>query len=188
MRTLPLLLFAGSIVLGCGLPPRVQPNTSPDAAPRLELPDLEARVLNEVNRVRRGAGRSALRPDPELAAIARDHSRDMRDRRFVAHRNPDGLTPGERALRADYGFRHFGENLFGGRLYESRALAREGNRTYVTYRWHTPEGLATLVASMWMESPGHRENMLAGNFDYGGVGIAIGPESEVFVTLNLSAR
>ncbi len=188
MRTFFLLLGAGLLVLGCGLPPRAQPHASPDAAPRYELPSLEARVLDEVNRARRGVGRSALHLDPGLATIAREHSRDMRDRRFVAHRNPDGLAPGERALRARYGFRHFGENLFGGRLYESRSLTRQGNRTHVAYRWHTPEGLATLIASMWMESPGHRENMLAGHFDYGGVGIAVGPEGEVLVTLNLSAR
>lgn len=188
MRTLFLLLGSGLLLLGCGLPPRTQPYVSPDVAPQYELPDLEARVLDQINRARRSRGRTALRPDPSLAAIARKHSRDMRDRRFVAHRNPEGLAPGERARMARYGFRRFGENLFGGRLYESRSLTRKGGRTYVAYRWHTPEGLAALVASMWMESPGHRENMLAGHFDYGGVGIAVGAEGEVLVTLNLSAH
>lgn len=177
-----------ALVLGSGCA-AAQPR--PDAGtdrPHYDLPDLERRVLAELNRVRRAHGRAPLGPDTALAAIARAHSADMRDRGFVAHRNPDGHDGGDRARRAGYGFRAFGENLFRGRLYDTVNHIRRGDHTTTRYLWHTPDELAELVVSMWMESPGHRANMLSSAFDFGGVGIAVGSESETFITLNLSAR
>ena len=164
------------------------PQASDVAPPHLDLPDLERRVLVAVNRLRLDHGQGTLSADTSLAAIARTHSFDMRDRSFVAHRNPDGLRAGERARRAGYGYRELGENLFRGRLYDTISRIRRGDEEQVYYLWYAPDELADLVAVMWMESPSHRENMLAGRYDNGGVGIAVGADYEVFVTLNLSAR
>lgn len=188
LYSLSALLCALLLFGGCALPlsARAPAWPIPDA-PRFDVPDLEARVLSEVNRIRRAEGRPPLRPDTYLAAIARTHSLDMRDRRFIAHHNPDGDTPGERAAHADYRFRYLGENLFRGRLYDTRSRSRQGDVTHVAYHWHTPHSFAALVAEMWLESPSHRENLLAEHYEHGGVGIALGPEGEVLVTLNLSA-
>ena len=186
MPRLSIVLLALVFGSGCvAAQPRPEAGTD---RPHYDLPDLEARVLGELNRVRRARGRAPLRPDTALAALARAHSADMRDRDFLAHRNPDGHDGGDRARRAGYGFRTFGENLFRGRLYDTVNHIRSGDRTTTAYLWHTPDELAELVVAMWMESPGHRDNMLSPAFDFGGVGIAVGSESEVFITLNLSAR
>lgn len=188
VRFLSVLFGAALLLAGCALSPAAQPRAWPEpnvTVPHYDPADLEIRVLHAVNRMRRSEGRAVLRRDARLVAIARRHSQDMSARGFVAHRNPDGATPGERAAEAGYAFRSFGENLFRGHLYDTRSLSRRGSTSHVAYRWHTPDGLAALVASMWMDSPSHRENMLA-DYAYGGVGIALGPEGEVLVTLNLS--
>lgn len=183
-----LLAFGLLVVMGCSISPAAQPTaTSPNQPPAYDTIDLEDRILREVNRVRRDAGREPLELDPRLAEIARGHSRDMRDRDFIAHRNPDGLAPGGRASRAGYRFLEFGENLFRGRLYDILTRSGGDSQTRTFYRWHTPKALAELVAQLWLESPSHRENMLAGRYDHGGVGVVIGVDHYVSVTLNLSA-
>lgn len=176
--------------VGCGAArPSAQP--LPDAAPEpphVDLPDLERRVLGEINRVRQERQRGRLQPDTALAAVARAHSDAMRARGFFAHQDPDGRRGGDRARAAGYPFRAFGENLYRGRLADTVTEIRQGGRTTVSVLWHTPDTLARHIVESWMESPGHRDNMLSPAFDFGGVGIALGPESEVIVTLNLSAH
>ncbi len=176
---------------GCGptyLSAQPQHDTVSDEAPRFDLPDLESRVLREVNRVRRERGRLSLTPDTALATIARTHSEAMLARGFFAHRDPDGRRGGDRARAAGYPFHAFGENIFRGRLADTVTEIRQGDRTTVSTLWHTPDTLARLVVEAWMESPGHRDNMLSTAFGNIGVGIAVSPAAEVFVTLNLSAR
>lgn len=176
-------------LFGCSLSPVAQPMVRSLAEPpAYDAADLEQRVLQAVNRLRQTEGRVPVRGDSALAAIARAHSRDMRDRGFVAHRNPDGRSPGERAHRSAYTFREFGENIFRGRLYDIITQTRNGDEERVFHRWYTPDAFANFVADMWMESPGHRENMLAERYDYGGVGIVVEEDYYVFVTLNLSAQ
>lgn len=188
MPRLSLVCLGLLLVLGGGCAAAQPLPDAGTARPHYDLPDLERRVLGELNRVRRTRGRAPLAPDTALAAIARAHSADMRDRGFFAHHNLDGQRGGDRARRAGYGFRTFGENLFRGRLYDTVNHIRRGDHVTTAYLWHTPGDLAALVVAMWMESSGHRDNMLSPAFDFGGVGIAIGADHDVFVTLNLSAR
>lgn len=47
----------------------------------------------------------------ELSAAARGHSEDMDARNFFAHTNPDGQTPGARALEEGHGTSFVGENI-----------------------------------------------------------------------------
>lgn len=179
------------LTVGCGtVRPSAQPRSgaTSEPAPHFDLPDLERRVLRELNEVRQDRQRERLRPDSALAAIARAHSEAMRTRGFFAHMDPDGHRGGDRAQAANYPFRAFGENLYRGRLADTVTEIRQGGRSTFSTLWHTPDTLARLIVQSWMESPGHRDNMLSTVFDNGGVGIAVGPDDEVLVTLNLSAR
>ena len=95
---------------------------------------LEGQVLALVNAAAGGRGlRTALAAD-RLAAVARAHSADMRDRAFFDHVDPDGLDPFDRAERA--GLRARAENIAYGQ----------------------PDPAAVMDA--WMNSPGHRANIL----------------------------
>jgi uncharacterized protein YkwD len=112
-------------------------------------PDLEARMLELVNRERATAGLRALRPDPELTEVARRHSADMFARGYFAHDTPEGLDPFARMREADVHFQTAGENLA---LAPSLQVAHNG----------------------LMNSPGHRANILHSQFGRLGIGIMDG--------------
>ena len=111
-------------------------------------PTVESQVLTLVNTQRAAAGCGALVADPALAALARAHSADMRDRHFFDHVNPDGLDPFQRAARAGL-------------------TARAENIAY-----GQPDPAAVMTA--WMNSPGHRANILGCSLTRLGVGVAQG--------------
>lgn len=108
----------------------------------------EAQVLALVNAQRATVGCRAVAADERLAAVARAHSADMRDRGFFAHVNPDGLDPFERAAQAGVTAR--AENIARG------------------------QQDANAVMKGWMESPGHRANILNCGLTRLGVGVAQG--------------
>ena len=117
-----------------------------DVRPR---PDLEAQMLERVNRERAAAGLRPLAPDPELTEVARRHSADMFARGYFAHVSPEGLSPFERMNRSGIVYRTAGENLA---LAPTVQLAHTG----------------------LMNSPGHRANILQPAFGRLGIGIVDG--------------
>ena len=119
------------------------PYKVPTSRPRL---DLEARMLDLINRERIAAGLKPLAPDPELTEVARRHSADMFARGYFAHETPEGRDPFDRMREANVRFLTAGENL---------ALGPTVQVAHI--------GL--------MNSPGHRANIL--NKDFGRVGIGI---------------
>jgi uncharacterized protein YkwD len=113
-------------------------------------PGVEAQVIALVNAVRLDAGCAPLVHDEGLAKVARAHSADMRDRDFFDHENLAGLDPFERAEAAGL------------------TNARAENIAY-----GQPDPAA--VMDDWMESKGHRANILDCELRTLGVGVAEGP-------------
>ncbi|WP_345558992.1 CAP domain-containing protein [Streptomonospora halophila] len=105
---------------------------------------LAQQVVSIANDRRAEAGCGPLQVDPRLTAASEAHSRDMAERDYMAHENPDGEGPAERAEDAGYGS-WSGENVAAG--YTSAESVMEG----------------------WMDSPGHRANIL--NCDNTEVGV-----------------
>ena len=128
--------------------PEPEPAPAPQAAAVPADPSAEGQVLALVNAERAAAGCGALVADADLAAVARGHSADMRDRGYFDHVTPEGLDPFDRAARA--GLTARAENLAYGQ----------------------PDPSAVMVA--WMNSPGHRANILNCGLSRLGVGIAQG--------------
>jgi uncharacterized protein YkwD len=106
-------------------------------------------VLALVNAERATAGCAPLSADAALAAVARAHSADMRDRGFFSHTNPDGLDPFARARAAGITYSR-AENIAYGQ----------------------PDAAA--VMTPWMASSGHRQNILNCQLRTLGVGVAQG--------------
>ncbi|MFJ2441757.1 CAP domain-containing protein [Streptomyces sp. NPDC087658] len=105
-----------------------------------------AEVLALVNKERAKVGCAAVRADASLDALAQSYSDDMAARGFFDHTDPDGQTPWDRADKAgvkDLG----GENIARGQS--------------------TPEA----VMESWMNSEGHRANILNCDFTRLGVGV-----------------
>jgi uncharacterized protein YkwD len=119
------------------------------------LAELRIATLCLVNRERAARSLPALTPRTELDAATQRHSEDMGRRTFFAHDNPDGASPHDRILAAGYAADHStGENLYAG--YEADA---------------TPAA----AVKGWMNSRGHRENILRPIFTEAGIGIARQP-------------
>jgi uncharacterized protein YkwD len=131
----------------------------PDSAERVSLPfkvtngrprpEMEAMMLQLVNKERTAAGLKPLAADQELTEVARKHSTDMFARGYFAHETPEGLDPFDRLHAANVNFITAGENL---------ALAP-------TVR---------VAHSGLMNSPGHRANILRAQFGRVGIGIIDG--------------
>ncbi|MGY1807135.1 CAP domain-containing protein [Blastococcus sp. SYSU D00669] len=119
---------------------------APAAAPA--DPSAEGQVLALVNQERAAAGCGPVAADAGLAAVARAFSADMRDRGFFSHVDPDGLSPFDRGDRA--GVTVLAENIAYGQ----------------------PDAASVMEA--WMNSSGHRANILNCSLTRLGVGVAQG--------------
>lgn len=132
---------------------------------------LERRIHDLVNAERQKARTGPLTWDSKLADIARTHSRDMARRHFFAHVNPDGEDPTARGRRAGYECRKIlGNRIRVGlaeNLYEASGTARDD--------------IEHASVRGWMNSPGHRQNILEKNYTKTGVGVAVAGDS-IFIT------
>jgi len=155
----------------------------------ISIPVMEQQVHERINQQRLKHGLGSLSVDPALADIARKHSEDMAARHFFSHTNPAGQNPtarGEAAgylCRKNYGSYYtygIAENLFQNNLYSAATFY--SNRETV-YHWNTMEDIAQVTVGGWMNSSGHRENILTPTFDREGIGIAIASE-KVYITEN----
>ncbi|UFR06310.1 sigma-70 family RNA polymerase sigma factor [Streptomyces sp. Go40/10] len=106
-----------------------------------------AQVVALVNKERAAAGCGPVTEDAQLDRAAQGHSDDMAARGFFDHTNPDGDGPGERITAAGYRWSTYGENIAKGQ--------------------QTPQA----VMDSWMNSPGHRANILNCSFKNIGVGV-----------------
>lgn len=131
------------------------------------LPTWESEVVELVNAVRATGGdcgtmgnfppSGPLTVNPSLHCAARVHSKDMADRDFFDHTNPDGEDPFDRMAKAGYGSYAFqGENIAAGTM-----TAKD-----------TVDG--------WLASDGHCANMLGSQYKEIGVGAYEGAGQYVF--------
>jgi len=106
-------------------------------------------VFSETNRHRAENGRPALGRDAALDAAAQAKLKDMFDRQYFAHESPTGEGPAQVITAAGYAYVTVGENLALGNFADDRELVQA-----------------------WMDSPGHRANILEPKFTE--IGIAVG--------------
>ncbi|WP_250289836.1 CAP domain-containing protein, partial [Frankia sp. CiP1_Cm_nod1] len=125
----------------------VTPVTS---APSEQIPDEASEVVALTNAERARAGCAALMADRRLTAAAQAHSADMSTRDYFSHDSLDGRTPFQRMAEAGYGFSAAAENIAAGQ--------------------RTPAE----VVRGWMNSAGHRANILNCSLRQIGVGYATG--------------
>ena len=151
--------------------------------------ELATRIHELINAERQSYGLAPLAYDPALAAIALSHSNDMALNNYFAHVNLAGQTPADRGNAAgytckkDYGTYYtigIAENLLQNNLYTSATVT---NGVY-TYDWTSPEDLARSSVTGWMNSAGHRKNILTETYDREGIGIAIASDDKVYITEN----
>ena len=106
----------------------------------------ESEVVRLVNIERAKNGLSPLEEDWELSRVARYKSQDMKDKNYFSHTSPTYGSPFEMMKSFGISYKSAGENIAKG--------------------YRTPED----VVRGWMNSPGHRANILNKSFTHIGVG------------------
>ncbi len=106
----------------------------------------EQEVIRLVNEIREENGLRTLTYDWELSRVARYKSQDMKDNRYFSHTSPVYGSPFQMMKSFGIKYRSAGENIAKG--------------------YATPEA----VVDGWMNSPGHRANILNSSFTHIGVG------------------
>ncbi len=138
-----------------------------------DLDTIERSILSCTNRERQKQGFPALQQDAALAAIARAHSQDMAKNNFFSHTNLRGQDPTARAIAAGYDVRR---DLGGGRFSigtgENIDRMPTGDVAGHGYVDNDSVSIAQAMVLAWMNSPGHRQNILHTRYARIGVGVA----------------
>lgn len=124
---------------------------------RINIPTLdtsitsyEQEVIRLVNEIRKQNGLNALTYDWELARVARYKSQDMKDNNYFSHASPVYGSPFQMVKNFGISYRRAGENIAKG--------------------YATPQA----VVNGWMNSSGHRANILNAGYTHIGVGYVAG--------------
>jgi uncharacterized protein YkwD len=160
----------------------------PKPQPTVEATDLAKRIHAQINEKRKRHGLKSLTWNDALSRIAIKHSRDMASRNYLSHDTPEGKGFSYRYQQAGYACEirvgmvvYTGaENIALSRLYN--AMKRENGIAY--YNWNSAQEIAQRTVDGWMNSPGHRENILTPYWRQEGIGIVIGPGNKVYITQN----
>lgn len=128
-------------------------NSQPTPRPTAQSPttaQMEAQVRQQINEIRQKNSLSQLRNNEKLAQVARNYSQQMAQKKFFSHTSPEGSTMVQRVKSAGIFYLMLGENLF--------------------MCTNVPQPVPSAVEG-WMESPGHRENILRPEYRETGIGV-----------------
>ena len=106
----------------------------------------EKEVFDLINKQRTNNGLSALKIDSEVQRVARIKAQDMVDNNYFAHESPTYGTPFQMLKSFKISYKTAGENIAG----------NSSNSAAIT---------------AWMNSSGHKANILNGNYNYTGIGV-----------------
>lgn len=119
----------------------------------------ELEVFNLINAKRTSAGLSALRIDNEVQNVARIKAQDMVDSNYFSHTSPTYGSPFDMMKNFGIKYKAAGENIAG----NSRNSG---------------------AVNAWMNSEGHRANILSNNFNYTGIAVVKSPKyGKIFVQM-----
>jgi len=128
-----------------------------ETAPLLDLEQVRSAMLVQVNEQRARAGAPPLVLSTSLNDAAQKHAEDMLGRSYYDHRSPEGRQPRDRVVQAGYHPFIVAENIARGHTTAKEAL------------------------DAWMQSQGHRGNLLHAAFKEVGIGCAVGGDTVLWV-------
>jgi uncharacterized protein YkwD len=127
---------------------------------------VEQRIFQAINQVRQENKLPPLKWNAKIADVARSHSTRMATKRFFSHEDPKFGGPDNRLSTAGIAWRRCGENIF--EEYGERDPVQSAIRG-------------------WMQSSGHRKNILTREFTHTGIGVAIGRNGGYTITQMFAA-
>lgn len=111
-------------------------------------------VLTAINAARAKAGCAPLRVNPKLVAAAKGHAGAMAEQNFFAHAGKDGSRFSSRIARQGYSYRSAAENIAAG------------------------QETAGEVVTSWLQSAGHRRNILNCGMSETGIAMVYQPDDQ----------
>lgn len=117
------------------------------------ISEIEQAIFTRVNAERTSRGLQPLNYNNTMQNYARIKSKDMGDRGYFAHENPEGELITAQMKRDGVTYSAWGENI----------AYIQGNQSNAS--------LAEQFMNNWMNSQGHRENILSSNFKSIGIGV-----------------
>ncbi|MED3803950.1 CAP domain-containing protein [Lysinibacillus xylanilyticus] len=120
--------------------------SKPSTTTNSDVNAFEQEVVKLTNAERTKAGLAPFKTDDKLMAAAREKSQDMQSKNYFSHTSPTFGSPFDRMKALGITYKSAGENI------------AQGQRT--------PQE----VVQAWMDSPGHRANILNAKFTHIGVG------------------
>lgn len=156
IRTFVTALALGALLAG---PALAAPAAAWKAADFPGDATIEDLILALTNAERAKEGRTALVPDERLRAAARQHSAEMEEKRYFAHESPVAAHAklSQRVDLTGFAWRGIAENIFQAEGYDT------GDKP----------AIAKLAVESWMDSPGHRRNILSPDLARLGVGVTV---------------
>jgi uncharacterized protein YkwD len=156
--------------------------------PVFRAAQLEKEIHALINKERKKHRLSALAWSDALSAIARKHSADMAKRSYFSHVSPEGHDFSYRykqdgyscALPVDGSVYTGAENIFQNNLYDRIVYVND----VPYYDWNGMSKIADTTVQGWMNSPGHRKNILTPHWRSEGIGVAVSPDDKVYITEN----
>jgi len=120
--------------------------TATNNTTQTENSNMASQVLNLVNKERQKQNLSPLKLDSELTKVAQLKSEDMKNKNYFDHTSPTYGSPFDMMKKFGINYKYAGENI------------AKGQKT------------AEAVVNAWMNSEGHRKNILNKNFTDMGLG------------------
>lgn len=117
----------------------------------LSMTEDEKTIFDLVNNARKSAGLTELKLDKELLRVARIKSQDMVDNNYFSHTSPIYGTPFQMIKNFGISYTSAGENIAG------HSTAKD-------------------AFEAWMNSSGHKANILGNSFSYTGIGVVDSPK------------
>ncbi len=136
---------------------RIEPADGKAHAPAFELSPDESKIIELTNAERKKLKLPALQADPALMKLARAHSATMARLDKIGH-DLEGKTFSQRMEQAKYQAARAGENVAQGQCTPTEAVAG------------------------WMQSPGHKANILQSDYTRIGVGMATSKSGKPYFT------
>jgi uncharacterized protein YkwD len=130
----------------------------------IEITELEKAVLDLTNKAREEEKLPPLKPNAILFKAAREHTLNMIKQNKMDH-VLDGKKPSDRTKEAGYKSGWIGENIAAG----------QGWLPHVAFK-------------VWMESPGHKANILNRTYSEIGIGVSRSTKGEYFYTQVFGGR
>lgn len=122
---------------------------------------LEQRLFAEINDARIARNLPPLRWSSKIAELAHNHSSRMMHHHFLSHNDPEYGDPGNRLSMGGVAWRACAENIYEG------------------YGHNDP---ARAAVQSWLNSAGHRQNMLSRTYTTSGIGVVVNSQGDMIAT------